>query len=220
MPKQPIRRIRPKLALLLPGLVLSLAACAGSTAAPTASPSAAPIGTARPTPTAVPGDPGSGDPGGILDPGTGSGGGGGGTGGKPGTGVPGGIVFPDPGDPSQNPLFGQANYVTPMANLINPHPVNVQLLRALQQEDGTIVADLRWYSGVAPCNQLDHVDIVKDDAAKTIRLTVIEGSGPGDMACIDIAQLNATTIDLGKLAAGKWKLSAEGDAAEINLDVK
>ena len=207
---------------MLPAVILTLAACAGSAATPTPSPSpsSGPLGTARPTPTAVPGDPGNANPGGGTDPGTGSGGG---SGGNPGTGVvtiPGGIVFPDPGDPSQNPLFGQANYGTPMANLLNPHPVNVQLVRGMQEADGTIVADLRWWSGVAPCNQLDHVEIAKDDATRTIRFTVFEGSGPGDMACIDIAQLNATTVDLGTLAAGGWKLSAEGDALEINLDVK
>jgi hypothetical protein len=200
---------RPKLALLFPGLVLTLAACGGA-AAPspsTASPTQ-PGATEHPSPTPVPGDPGT-------DPNQG----GGGAGGNPGTGIPGGIVFPDPGDPATNPLFGPANYVTPMANLNNPHPVNVQLVRAALREDGTVVADLRWWSGVAPCNQLDHVAIARDEAARTIRFTVIEGSGPGDIACIDIAQLNATTVDLGTLAAGEWKLSAEGDAPEIHLDV-
>ena len=119
-----------------------------------------------------------------------------------------------------DPLFGDANYVTPGADLLNPRPVNVQLVRALQKEDGTVIVDLRWWSGVAPCNQLDHVEIVKDETARTIRFTVIEGSGKGDIACIDIAQLNATNVDVGALPAGEWKLSAEGDAPEINLQVK
>lgn len=199
--------------LLLP--VLTLAACGGSVAAPSPSPSAGPSGTPRPTPTTVPGDPGnSGTGGGITDPGNG----GGGTGGNPGTGI--GIPFPGGGDPNLDPLFGDANYVTPGADLLNPHPVNVQLVRALQKEDGTVIVDLRWWSGVAPCNQLDHVEIVKDETARTIRFTVIEGSGKGDIACIDIAQLNATLVDVGALAAGEWKLSAEGDAPEINLTVK
>ena len=169
------------------------------------------MGTPRPTPTPVLGDPGNG--GVVVDPGTGSGGG---TGGNTG----GGIVVPDPGDPSTNPVFGQANYVTPGTDLLNPHPVSVQLVRAIENADGTITAELRWWSGVAPCNQLDHVEIERDDTARTIRFTVVEGAGKGDIACIDIAQLNATLVDLGTLAAGEWKLSAEGDAPTINLEVK
>jgi hypothetical protein len=211
------RSNRPTLALLLPGLVLALAACAGAAAAPSPTSPNEPIGTTQPTPTRVPGDPGSGTGGGsgggvVTDPGTGTGGGS-----DPGGGGIGGLF---PGDPNQNPLFGQATYLTPGTDLLNQHPVNVQLVRALQNEDGTVVADLRWWSGVAPCSQLDHVEIAKDEAARTIRFTVIEGSGKGDVACIDIAQLSATTVDLGTLAAGTWKLSAEGDAPEINLDVK
>ena len=48
---------------------------------------------------------------------------------------------------------------------------------------------------------------------------MIEGSGPGDMACIDIAELQATAVDLGTLAAGTWTISAEGDAPAIKLEV-
>lgn len=215
---------RRSLALLFPAIVLTLAACAGSAPAPSPSPTAPPPATERPSPTPVPGDPGSGNTGGGgsgTDPGTAPGSGsGGGTGGNPG----GGVIFPIPGggavDPNLDPLFGDANYLTPGADLVNPHPVNVQLVRALQREDGTVVADLRWWSGVAPCYQLDRVEIARDDAARTIRFTVIEGSGKGDIACIDIAQLNATVVDLGTLAAGEWKLSAEGDAPTITLNVR
>ena len=182
---------------------LTIAACGGA-AAP--SPTAGPLGTPRPTPTAVPGDPGS------------SGGGGGGS--DPGTGTGGGPIFPFQPDPNQNPLLGNAHSVVPIQNLINQHPVSVQLVRGIVQEDGSALVELRWWSGVAPCNQLDHVDIGRDDAAKTIRLTVVEGSGPGDQVCIDLAELRATTVDLGTLAAGTWTISAEGDAPAIPLDVK
>ena len=73
---------------------------------------------------------------------------------------------------------------------------------------------------MAPCNQLAHVESAKDEATKTIRFIVVEGSGKGDMMCIEIAQLNATTVELGKLAAGDWQLSAEGDTKTINLEVR
>ena len=82
-----------------------------------------------------------------------------------------------------------------------------------------VLADLRWYSGVVPCNQLDRVEIERDDAAKTIHLTVIEGSGQGDVMCIEIAELHATAVDLGELASGTWTISAEGDAPAVKVDV-
>jgi hypothetical protein len=196
--------------------VLTVAAC-GAAAAPSPSPGpSTAVPTARPTPTAVPGDGGTGGGGGIgVDPGSGGGAGGGS---DPGAGTGGGI-FPLPPDPNQDPLLGDAKYVMAGTGLVNQHPVNVQLVRAIVQDDGIAVADLRWWSGVAPCNQLDHVEILKDEAAKTIHLTVIEGSGLGDMACIELAELHATAVDLGTLDAGTWTISAEGDAPAISLDV-
>ena len=195
-------------------VAFTIGAC-GSAAAP--GPSAGPAATPRATPTAVPGQGGSGS--GISDPGTG-GGSGGNTGGgsNPGNGG-GGIIIPIPGDPNQNPLVGNANYVIPTAGLVNQHPISVQLVRAAINDDGLVAADLRWWSGIAPCNQLDSVQITRDDAARTISLKVIEGSGPGNDVCIEIAELRATVVDLGKLASGSWTISAEGDAPAITLDV-
>lgn len=192
-------------------VVFTLAACGGA-AAPSPSPGTGP--TARPTPTAVPGDPGGNTGGGSggTDPGTG-----GGT--DPGTGTGGGGIFPLPPGPNDNPLLGDATYLTPAPGLVNLRTVNVQLVRAVVNADGAVTADLRWWSGVAPCSQLDRVEIVQDDGARTIRLKVIEGSGQGDMACIEIAQLSATAVDLGALASGAWTISAEGDAPAITLDV-
>jgi hypothetical protein len=200
-------------------VVLTLAACG---AAATPSPTPPPAGGAEspgPTPTAVPGasggtgavDPGNGagsggDPGGGTDPGTGNGGGI----------IDPGILFP-PGAPD-DPMLGEAKYVKAADGLIDQRKVNVQLVRAAI-EDGKAIADLRWWSGVEACNQLDEVQIERDDTAKTIRLVVIEGSVQGDMMCIEIAELHATAVDLGELASGTWTISAEGDAPAIKLDV-
>jgi hypothetical protein len=176
--------------------VATLAACGGAAAAPSPTPGVV---------ATVPGDPGS------------VGGGGGGS--DPGSGTGGGVVAPPAGGANDNPLFGNATYVKPAAGLVNQRTVNVQLVRAVVNADGTATADLRWWSGVAPCSALDHVEMVSDEAAKTIHLKVIEGSGAGDVVCIDIAQLSATAVDLGKLASGTWTISAEGDAKPIPLDV-
>jgi hypothetical protein len=190
---------------LLPGALaalLTLAACGGATA-PSPSPGAVP--TPRPTPTAVPGEPGRGA---------------GGSGSDPGTGTGGGVLIPIPGGgANEDPLFGDATYLTPGKGLVSQHAVNVQLVRAVVNADGTVTADLRWWSGVAPCSQLDHVEMVSDEAARTIHLKVVEGAGGSDTACIDIAQLSATAVDLGTLASGTWTISVEGDAPEIKVDV-
>jgi hypothetical protein len=170
-------------------LVLLLAACGG------AAPSIAP--TPEATPTDVPGI------------------GGGNVGNVGGAPPPGGIGDPGGG---LDPILGQAQFVTVTAGLINQHPVSVQLVRASADSAG-VTAELRWWSGVAPCSALDSVKVERDAIAKTIELTVIEGSGQGDVACIDIAQLKATTVDLGKLATGTWTISAEGDAPAITLEV-
>ena len=178
--------------------ILTVAAC-GATVGPSAAP------TPAPTPTAVPGNGGIG------------GGSGGNTGGNTGGGAVGGGGIVDPGQ-GINPILGQATFVGPTAGLINQYPVSVQLVRAAADEQGAS-AELRWWSGVAPCNALDSVRIDKDEAARTIKLTVIEGSGRGDVACIDIAQLKATVVHLGKLAAGTWTIAAEGDAPAVTLEV-
>jgi hypothetical protein len=194
-------------------LALALAACAGA-AAPSASPnsSAGADGTPQPTPTAVPGEPG-GNTGGGTDPGNG-----GGSGGNVGSGIlPPGITLPVVPDIDQS-LLGQAKYLAPVKDLINQRNVSVQLVRA-GLGDGKAFADLRWYSGVEPCNALDSVKMARDDAAKTIHLTVVEGSGQGDQMCIEIAELHATAVDLGVLASGTWTISAEGDAPAIKLDI-
>ncbi len=201
---QPSRRT---LSFALP-LVLLIAAC-GTAAAPSPTP---PAETPQPTPTAVPGGGGNGtgNAGGGSDPG------------KPGAGgivIPPPINFPNPFPDPDDPIWGQANVMTPAQGLINQRPVSVQAVRAAVGDDGKATAELRWWSGVAPCNALDSVQIVQEDDARTIKLTVIEGSGPGDEACIEIAELKAAFVDLGVLAAGKWSISAEGDAPAITLEV-
>jgi len=205
---------RPLVGSLL--LALTLAACAGAAGGPAGSAIANPSPGAAspgPTPTSVPGQGATTDPGGGgTDPG-------GGTGGNPGTGIlPPGITFPIVPVPDQS-LTGDANYLSPTKGLINQHNVSVQLVRAAVGGDGHTYVDLRWTSGVAPCNQLDSVKVVRDDAAKTAHFTVVEGSAPGDQMCIEIAELHATAVDLGVLLPGSWTISAEGDAPAVHLDL-
>ena len=198
---QPSRRA---IALALP-LTLLIAAC-GAAAAPTPSPAGP---TARPTPTAVPGDVATINPG---DPGNS---GGGTDPGNPGTG---GIVFPLPQDPGGDPYLADATVVAPQKDAANPQPVNVGLVRAMVDDAGHVIVEARWWSGVEDCHPLQAVNVDVDNDAKTIRLTVLEGVVP-DMMCIEIAVLKATAVDVGPLAAGTWTISAEGEAKPIELKV-
>ena len=197
------RPSRRALALALP-LTLIIAACSAA-AAPTLSP---PAPSPRATPTAVPGEGGSG-----------GGGAGGNTGGGSQPGNPGGgIDFPIPPIQGDDPLLGDATVVVPRAGTLDPHPINVQLVRATVR-DGHVIVEARWYSGVEECYPTDSVQVDIDEDAKTIRVTVLEGTAGGDVMCIEIAVLKATAVDLGSLAAGTWKISAKGDAEPIELEV-
>jgi len=187
------RTIRRLAVVLATVLATGLLGACGSAAAPAQAP------TPAPTPTAVPG------PGGV----------GGGTFGGGAAPPPAGIIDPGGG---LDPILGRATFVFPSAGLTNEHPVNVQLVRATVNARD-VTAELRWWSGVAPCTALDSVKVENDAADWSIKLRVIEGSGRGHVACIDIAQLKATFVELGVLAAGTWTISADGDAPPITLEV-
>jgi hypothetical protein len=161
------------------GLSLLLAACAGAPGATpsTAPPQAVPSG-AEPTPVPVP-----------------SGGAGGG-GSQPGQG--GGAVPVDPAPGGGD--GGQPTAVEPVAGAVGIHDVAATGLRA--SVDGQrITAEVRWWSGVEPCNVLAGVDVVRDGTSFV--LTIREGTAAGpDTVCIDIAMLKSTTVDLGELEPG------------------
>ena len=198
------RPSRRALALALP-LTLLIAAC-GAAAAPTPSPAGP---TPRPTPTAVPGDVATIDPG---DPGNT---GGGTDPGNPGTG---GILFPLPQDPGDDPLLADATVVVAQPNAPNPQRVNVGLVRAMVDDEGHVIVEARWWSGVEECHPLQAVKVDVDEAAKAVKVTVLEGTVP-DMMCIEIAVLKATAVDVGPLAAGTWTISADGEAKPIELNI-
>ncbi|MCI0345299.1 MAG: hypothetical protein L0221_07625 [Chloroflexi bacterium] len=182
-------------------VIVLLAACAGAAASGTPG-----DGSSREPggPTDVPGDPGRG----------GGGTGGGGAGGNPGTGVvdP-GIIAPPP-----NPLPGDdgATIVEPVPGQLDPMPAFVSGL--LVNVDGRhVTVRLSWSSGVEPCYVLDSVRTDRD--GNTITLTVLEGHGPGDNVCIEIALLKATIVDLGELEPGTYVIQARGDAAPVTIVV-
>ena len=172
-------------------LLITIAGCAS----PAASGGPSNTGSTKPSPTAVSGDPGS----------AGGGQGGGARGG--GGGAP----------PPAGGINDGAAVVVPKPGRLDPHPVNAASLGVVV--DGVHVSvRLAWWSGVEPCYVLDSVDVKRE--GRTITLTIIEGHDPGDVACIEIAQLKATVVGLGDLEPGTYIIQAlPGDAASVTVDI-
>jgi hypothetical protein len=163
---------------------------------------AACAGAAAPSAPASEGPPSEtpGGSGGGSDPGTESG--------EPIGGAPGDPGLPDPGQPQ---------FVVPKPGQQNVHPVKVQEVEA-RVEGRHAVLNARWWSGVEPCNVLDSVAWKRD--GKTITISVREGSGDGDVMCVDLAVYKAAAIDLGELDPGDYTVIAgDGDAAPITFTI-
>ncbi len=185
--------------LLLAAILVSTVGLAGcqsdAASAPSPPASAAPSDPPRDLPTT---DPSSG----------------GGTGGDPGSGV----VANPPVDPTPiDPGAGQADLVIPRPGQHDPHPVSPTKLEA--SVDGRhVLVKVTWYGGVEPCSILDSVKVER--AGTDIAITPFEGSGGGDVMCIEIAVLKATIVDLGDLEPGAYRISApnsEAPAVEITV---
>jgi hypothetical protein len=118
-------------------------------------------------------------------------------------------LFPPIGDGAQLtiPRPGQLNARDLGATAIEP-----------RVEGRRLIVRLTWYSGVEPCNVLDSVEVAQRGFAYT--LTIREGSGAGDVACIDIAVLKATLVDLGELEPGVYTIAAGGEAAPVTVTIE
>lgn len=100
---------------------------------------------------------------------------------------------------------------------LDVHPVKMDGLQATV--DGRrVVVTATWTSGVEPCYVLDHV--VVDRGAGSFTITLLEGRGPGDNICIEIAQIKHTQVDLGDLQPGTYTIAdGAGGAAPIEVTV-
>lgn len=118
-------------------------------------------------------------------------------------------VSNDPSFPSLDPGL-IPKVVVPRPGTLNPKPVAPTLIEPAV--DGRhVVVRVSWYSGVEPCYILDSVEVKRDGT--DIEITVLEGSGPSDQMCIEIAELKATIVDLGELEPGTYTISAPGGEA-------
>lgn len=81
-----------------------------------------------------------------------------------------------------------------------------------------VVVTVTFTSGVEPCHVLD--TIVVERGTGSFVITLREGHGPGDQACIEIAETKRALVDLGDLDPGTYTISdATGGAPAIEVVV-
>lgn len=125
----------------------------------------------------------------------------------------------DPADPSQDPggIGDGAKTVVPKPGQLDVHDVSADSLTA-RVDGSTIVVTASWFSGVEPCNILDTVVVAKGQASYSI--TLREGHGPEEVACIAIAELHKTEIPIPDVAPGTYQITdGTGGAAPIEVTV-
>ncbi len=85
--------------------------------------------------------------------------------------------------------------------------------------EGTdIIVTVSWTTGVEPCNVLDQVIVGEGDGSYSI--TLREGHGPEDVACIAIAETHMTEVVIPSVAPGTYQITdAAGGAAPIEVTV-
>ena len=149
------------------------------------------------TTTASPSQP----PGGDATPGSGGG---------PGIDLPGlDDLFPKPPD-------GRPSLVFPKPGQLNVHPVGATLIEPAIK-DRHLWVRVSWWSGVEPCSVLDSISV--DRTGDAFAITLSEGSSALDVACIEIAMLKATVIDLGELERGTYTVSSAGEAPAVTVTI-
>ena len=126
-------------------------------------------------------------------------------------------VTSPPDDGVAPPPVGDAKVVTPRPGQIDVHPVSAESLAATV-EGRDVAVTIDWWSGVEPCTILDSIVVEVDDAEFAV--TLREGRGPEEVACIAIAELHRTTVDLGELAPGTYTIrDGTGGAPAIEVVV-
>ena len=95
---------------------------------------------------------------------------------------------------------GRAQRVKPRSGMADLRPVGWE--KARQTSSGRALRVTYW-SGVEPCNVLDHVNV--DYSPTEITVTLFEGHDPeaGDVACIEIALLKAVVVKLDEPVDGR-----------------
>ena len=106
---------------------------------------------------------------------------------------------PDCGDGGGDVKPGKPKIVEPTPGMDDVHPVGWDKAKATGPRSVLVT----YWSGVEPCNVLDHVDVVYNP--KTVEITIFEGSNPADKntACIEIALLKGVMVQLDEPLGGR-----------------
>jgi hypothetical protein len=113
--------------------------------------------------------------------------------------------------------IGGGKLVVPKPGQLEVRDVQADEIAA--RADGTtIVVTVSWTSGVEPCNVLDEVRVTPGEAAYAI--TLREGHGPEDVACIAIAETHRTEFAIQDVQPGTYRISdSTGGAAPVEVTV-
>ncbi len=127
---------------------------------------------------------------------------------------------PQPSDPppaSDEPGgIGGVKVVVPRPGQLDVHPVAAETLTA--SVDGRrLTVTIDWWSGVEPCTILDTVLV--ETKADGYAITLREGRGPEDVACIAIAEQHRTVVEFpDDLAPGTYTIrDGAGGAPAIEV---
>ena len=122
-----------------------------------------------------------------------------------------------PGDGGGGAPIDGVKVVTPRPGQLDVHPVSAETLRA--EVDGRkVLVTIDWWSGVEPCTILDTIVVERGEGSFAI--TLREGRGPEEVACIAIAEQHRAFVDLGELEPGTYTISdATGGAPAITVTV-
>jgi hypothetical protein len=124
---------------------------------------------------------------------------------EPGDSTPPDGTVTSPPDTRQDPGAGgpTGGFVVAKPGQLDLHPIGIDSFAA--RVDGTtIVVTATWTSGVEPCNVLDHIQV--QPGAGTYTITILEGHGPEQVACIEIAQIKKTEFEIPAGRSGSYTL--------------
>lgn len=105
----------------------------------------------------------------------------------------GGVVVPDPG----------AAFVVPKPGQLDVQDIAADRLEATV-DGSTVVVTATWTSGVEPCSVLDSIVVDRGEGVFTI--TLRQGHGPEEVACIAIAEQFQTRFEIPDVAPGTYTL--------------
>lgn len=109
------------------------------------------------------------------------------------------VLTPEPGSDVHD-VGGKAQRVKPRPGMADLRPVAWEKAR---QVGGGRSLRVTYWSGVEPCNVLDHVDV--DYSRTKLTVTLFEGHDPeaGDVACIELALLKTVKVPLQEPVDGR-----------------